>query len=324
MIARGCATAAALMLSSDCARAQTHNTHTPNPLAAARSWGYQLQDIDAARLKRSSYDVLVVDAGSGDGAWGLSRRQIRDLKSKLDGTRRIVLAYINIGEAEDYRYYWNKDWEKHPPPWMGSENCRWRGDHRVRHWMPAWQDIIFGAPNSYLGRLIAAGYDGVYLDRTDIYYHWRATRWQAAAEMVDFVIRLSAWAKHRRDGFLVVPQNAEELLSEPRYTAAIDAIGKEDMFYGDHGNDVENAPERIARAERNFAPAHAAKLPVFTVEYARAPTNKEKSRARHDALGFTLYLGPRSLAYLGQDGPPHPEDTDTESTSTMDDPTGCE
>ena len=30
------------------------------------------------------------------------------MKRKPDGSRRYVLAYISIGEAETYRYYWNE------------------------------------------------------------------------------------------------------------------------------------------------------------------------------------------------------------------------
>ena len=31
-----------------------------------------------------------------------------ELKIKDNGGKRIVIAYLSIGEAEDYRYYWNK------------------------------------------------------------------------------------------------------------------------------------------------------------------------------------------------------------------------
>lgn len=293
-------------------------------LRRATTWGYQLQNIDASKLDTTDHDVLVVDAGSGDGEWGLSRGQISKLRTKPNGSRRIVLAYMNIGEAEDYRYYWKKAWNRKPPTWMGSENCRWQGDHRVRHWMAEWQAILFGTKQSYLGRLIDAGYDGVYLDRVDIYYHWRPTRWQAATEMVDLVSALSRWAKSRRPGFLIVPQNGEELLSEPRYRAAIDAIGKEDMLFGDRGNNSPNASDRIARAVRNFAPARKSGLPVFSVEYATNKKHHEEIRARHSQLGFTLYFGPRSLAYLGQDGPRHAEDSDTETALTEETTATCE
>lgn len=293
-------------------------------LKAARSWGYQLQNVEAAKLQRTTFDVLVVDAGSGDGAWGLSRPDVERLKTKPDGTRRLLVAYMNIGEAEDYRYYWKPSWKKRPPPWMGSQNCRWKGDHRVRHWSPAWQAILFGTPDTYLGRLIGAGYDGVYLDRVDIYYHWRASRWQAGAEMVDLVVALSRWAKARKPGFLVIPQNGEELVSDPRYLAAIDGLGKEDMLFGDRGNEIANAPERVARAERNMAPLLAAGLPVLAVEYARRPDTTAAAAAGLARLGFTAYFGPRSLAYIGREGPPHPEDGDTESAVTSTDDGVCE
>ena len=36
-----------------------------------------------------------------------------------------MLGYINIGEAEDYRYYWQPLRMKSPPAWLGTENCRW-------------------------------------------------------------------------------------------------------------------------------------------------------------------------------------------------------
>lgn len=294
-------------------------------LERARTWGYQLQNVTAAALAKHDFDVLVVDAGDGAGAWGLSQREVARLKRKRDGTRRLVLAYMNIGEAEDYRYYWKPGWAKQPPDWMGSANCRWKGDHRVRHWAAEWQAILFGTRSSYFGRLMEIGYDGVYLDRVDIYTHWQPARTTAFAEMVDLVARLSQWAKARRPGFLVLPQNGEALLQDDRYLAAIDGLGKEDMLYGDNGNDVANDPARIERAERHIARARAAGLPVLAIEYARQRENIEHARTRLAALGYVAYFGPRSLAYIGQNGPVHPEDGDTESvTATTTPDPACE
>ena len=316
---------AALALASVAHAADTPRTTARALLKTATAWGYLLQNVEAARLARTTFDVLVVDAGSGDGSWGLGAADLARLKKKPDGSRRLVLAYMNIGEAEDYRYYWKSAWKKKPPAWMGSANCRWKGDHRVQHWSPEWQAILFGNPQSYLGRLMRLGYDGIYLDRVDIFYHWRAARWQAASEMVDLVVAMSQWAKSQNGDFLVVPQNGEELVSDARYLAAIDGLGKEDMLYGDRGNDVPNAPERVARAERNFAPLLAAGLPVLAIEYARQPGNVAAARTRLMQLGFTPYFGPRSLAYIGQDGPVHAEDGDTESvTATTSAQSGCE
>ena len=132
--------------------------------------------------------------------------------------------------------------------------------------------------------------------------------------MVDFVAAISKWAKARRAGFLVVPQNGEELLSDPRYLAAIDGQGKEDMLYGDRGNAVPNTPERIVRAERNLAPAIRAKLPVLAVEYVRDKALVPAAERRLKELGLLPYFGPRSLSNFGFAGKPHPEDGDSEPT----------
>lgn len=283
-------------------------------LGAAQSWGYQLQEIAAAKLDKTTFDVLIVDAGLYRDGGGLTRSEIAALKTKPDGSRRLVLAYVNIGEAEDYRYYWQQAWEKNPPAWMGSPNCRWKGDHRVRHWAPEWQAIIFGTPKSYVGRLIDAGYDGAWLDRVDIFYYWRSERWQAAADMVTFVDRLGTWARGRNPDFLIVPQNGEELVADARYRAAIDGMGKEDMLFGDRGNDTRNAEPRIDRARRNFAPAQKAGLKVLAIEYARKAEHMAAARKELGELRFVPYFGPRSLAYIGHDGTPHKEDGDTEAT----------
>lgn len=288
-------------------------------LHKAKSWGYQLQNVEARRLGKHAFDVLVVDAGSGDASWGLSKTEVARLQRKPDGSRRLLLAYMNIGEAEDYRYYWKRAWAKSPPGWMGSANCRWKGDHRVQHWSRDWQAILYGSASSYLGRLMRLGFDGVYLDRVDIYAHWQKTRSSAFAEVVDLVVAMSQWAKTQNPEFLVVPQNGEALLTDPRYRMAIDGLGKEDMLYGDRGNDVANDPERVAKAEQHIALLRADGLPVLAIEYTRKPENIAAARARLQALGYVAYFGPRSLAYIGHDGPPHPEDGDTESvTATTD------
>ena len=61
-----------------------------------------------------------------------------------------------------------------------------------------------------------------------------------AARMQDLVVEISQYAKKKRPGFLIVPQNAAKLLYEkgdpysrrhPKYNDAIDAMGIEGLFY---------------------------------------------------------------------------------------------
>jgi cysteinyl-tRNA synthetase len=276
------------------------------PLAQVRSWAYQLQNISAGALVGTSYDLLVLDG------LALSAGETARLKRKPDGSRRWLLGYVNIGEAEDYRYYWQPAWKRSPPSWLGTENCRWKGDHRVKYWAPAWREIMFGAARSYLGRMIAAGFDGAFLDRVDIHRHWLKENPQATADMVKFVTDLAAWGRSQKPGFLVVPQNGEELLERADYRSLIDAQAKEDLLFGDRGNDVANTGPRHERVLERIKLAKSDGKPVFVIEYIRQPQNIAAAEARLKELGYVAYFGPRSLSRIGIGGPEHPEDGNTE------------
>jgi cysteinyl-tRNA synthetase len=74
------------------------------PLASAKSWGYQLQNVDPDIIAKSPYDMIVVDySRDGTNELALSAAEVDKLKIKPDGSRRIVLSYLSIGEAETYR-----------------------------------------------------------------------------------------------------------------------------------------------------------------------------------------------------------------------------
>src|ERR1700730_9851055 len=80
-------------------------------LAAAKSWGYQLQNVDPQEIAAAPYDMFVIDySRDGSDAQALTADEVAKLKIKPDGERRIVLAYLSIGEAETYRYYWKRHW----------------------------------------------------------------------------------------------------------------------------------------------------------------------------------------------------------------------
>ena len=79
---------------------------------------------------------------------------------------------MSIGEAEDYRYYWQADWSTNPPSWIEEENPDWEGNYIVKYWEQEWQDIIYGNDNSYLKKIVDAGFDGVYLDIIDAFEYF--------------------------------------------------------------------------------------------------------------------------------------------------------
>jgi cysteinyl-tRNA synthetase, unknown class len=116
-------------------------------------------------IKLTNYDVIIIDLFHNEETYTSS--QINQLKFKDNGGSRLVICYMSIGEAEDYRFYWDPSWDTTNPIWLGRENPDWAGNYKVRYWEENWQNIILTGGDSYLGKILAAGFDGVYLDIID-------------------------------------------------------------------------------------------------------------------------------------------------------------
>jgi cysteinyl-tRNA synthetase len=119
----------------------------------------------------TNYDLLIMDLFFDDTIAFLPA-EIDQLKVKSNGGRRLLISYMSIGEAEDYRYYWESGWYNNSPFWLDGENPHWEGNYKVRYWEPEWQNIIFGNDNSYLHKIIGAGFDGAYLDIIDAFEYY--------------------------------------------------------------------------------------------------------------------------------------------------------
>jgi len=124
-----------------------------------------------AALQATDYDLLIIDLFYQD-TLALSAADVAGLKNKANGGSRLVVAYLSIGEAEDYRYYWQSKWKQDRPDWLAAENKHWPGNYKVRYWQKGWQDLIFGKTDAYLDRILEAGFDGVYLDIIDAFEYF--------------------------------------------------------------------------------------------------------------------------------------------------------
>ncbi|MGA1793423.1 MAG: endo alpha-1,4 polygalactosaminidase [Thermoplasmatota archaeon] len=121
-------------------------------------------------LRNTNYDLLIIDAFH-DGTI-LTKEEVDSLKTKNNGGFRLVIAYMSIGEAEDYRYYWDPAWKSSPPSWLEKENPDWEGNYKVKYWDDEWKDLLIYDDDSYLNKLISSGFDGVYLDIIDAFEYF--------------------------------------------------------------------------------------------------------------------------------------------------------
>jgi cysteinyl-tRNA synthetase len=262
---------------------------------AVNDFLYQLQRARPDRIGETAYDLVVVSISAA----GSSPDVIPALKHSAGGDK-IVLCYMSIGQAEDYRFYWRREWRENPPVWLDDPDQEWAGDYWVRYWDPEWQAIIYGAPESYLDRIMELGFDGVYLDRVDAYWYYEEQgRETAAREMADFVIGLADYARERQPGFGVFPQNAEELgIRFSDYLDTVTGIGVEDLYYG-YPRDHEPSPADWTAERESILDewVEAGKL-VLTIDYTRRREQIDDTYARAQARGYVPFVTVRSLGQL--------------------------
>lgn len=141
-----------------------------NFLYLINSENFNAKDEFIQALSATWYDLVVIDLFHFEEAFTME--EIAQLQKKPNGNRRLVICYMSIGEAEDYRYYWQDDWNNNPPSWLLDENPDWNGDFKVEYWNTNWQNIIFGSTDSYFDKILSIGFDGVYLDLVDAYEYF--------------------------------------------------------------------------------------------------------------------------------------------------------
>jgi len=283
------------------------------PLSGA-SWVYQLQSADPASLAATNYDVVVMDYsadGSGDGEY--TAAQIDVIRA---GGPTTVLAYFSIGEAEDYRYYFNPDWTfgrrgqpvRGAPCWLALTNPDWRGNYKVQYWAPEWHAVVI----DYLDRILAAGFDGVYLDIIDGYEYWSDSdnregfvlpERESADRMMNLVLTIANHARSTDPDFLIVPQNGSPILEfddgaglfpAGAYLDTISGIGVEDLYYD--ATRAKDQPDIDARLQYLRMIRDAGKA-VLVVDYVDDGTDRAENTtrmadfiSRSTAEGFVPYV----------------------------------
>ncbi|MGQ9706651.1 MAG: MJ1477/TM1410 family putative glycoside hydrolase [bacterium] len=268
---------------------------------------YQLQEIDLSAIGNTKFDLVIIDySRDGTDKEKFTNDEIIALKNSSGGSK-LVVSYINIGEAENYRWYWDPSWDEDhngkpdpdDPPWLGEENPEWPGNYKVKYWYAEWQAIIF----SYVDKVIDAGFDGVYLDIIDAYEYWGSggesglERETAEQEMIDFVKAIADYARNKKGNasFGVFPQNGEGLSTHSDYVQIITGIGREDTWYTD--ND-QNSQEDIDNVLFHLDVFKSASKLVLCTDYVAEDNLIDDFYAKAIEKGYVPYATTRELDTL--------------------------
>jgi cysteinyl-tRNA synthetase len=309
-------------------------------LSEVRYWAYQIQGIEndgaVDALVDSHYDLLVLeptrsDRDNADFDTANMVERLHASSSSYADRGKLVIAYVDIGEAEDWRYYWLPSWVAPTDGQVGDPDFLirldpdgWEGNYPVAFWDDRWKDIIIYDDNSMLNQVLDDGFDGIYMDWVEAYSDELVAAAAESAdvdpveEMVEFIREIRAYAQARNPNFLIIPQNASELAElHPDYLSLIDAIGQEQIYF-DGDADTINADENSGDVrvpatgdgystqfyEETLEPFLDAGKVVLSVDYAQQPDNVTEAYSRATAQGYIPYVTLRALIQLTDTPPP--------------------
>ncbi len=324
-------------------RSERHERHERHELVAAiDSWLYLIDvnlDGDTVdEIVESEHDLVVIDLITSE-----TENTSYPLAEVVDRFHdaehpKVVLAYLDVGQAEDYRTYWEEGWGIGEPDWIvAADPDGWEGNYPVAYWDPDWWALWLD-DGGLMDQVAEAGFDGVYLDwleaysDTDVAERAEEDGVDPTGEMVRWVGALAAHGRSRDPGFLVVGQNAAELVGRSdRYRRTIDAVAQEQVWFdGGADNDPpgdcplprteddiddaayvdtleggclelwEDYPESTLHVSsqgylEDLEAVAAAGLVVFTVDYATEADHVRFVLDESRDRGFVPFVGVRSL-----------------------------
>jgi cysteinyl-tRNA synthetase len=294
----------------------------PNAIRSCKSFAYLLQaeglgprEQAIERLTGCDRDLIVMDyAYYGDAKSKWTRSEIERIRAAR--ANRKVVAYLSLGEAGTYRFYWQTAWDSNKdgtpdddaPSWLLAANPDWPDNYKVLYWDAMWQRHVL----KHLDEIIAQGFDGVYLDIVDAFEFFehdrKRDRWidnrpnpltgnTYREDMIAWVRTIAEHARRSNPQSLIIPQNGLQLLESKSFVKTISAVGVEDLFT--HGNRLQRQQDTNYR--RSFLKhADKANKSVFLIEYFRNAKARTHAIQQANSLGYPLLITDRPLKTLGQ------------------------
>lgn len=244
-------------------------------LSQVRSFAYIIggsnlpSDEVASAIGASPVDLVVLS--------GYSYGQ--PLKRALADPRgdKLIFGYLDVGEATAF-------WEPElfpngaPVSWLGKPMPGFPGLYSVQYWQPEWRPILYGL----IDKLIAAGWDGIFLD-VPTGMQWmpgnilgNPVNPDATLEMSKLLADIGAYVDAKTAGrpfYLMLNGGADVVKAYPASVAKMDAALWEVLYYGHDRVDFTKpgvyAGTANADQAKALAPAYAAAgLQMIGLDYA--------------------------------------------------------
>lgn len=235
-------------------------------------------NVNESKLLKLAPKLLIVDPGE------VERETIRKLQ-KL-GTE--VIAYVNLGMAEEWRSYWKERWRRSPPRWIAEKSREWSGEYIVMFWHPAWRRIL----RRVLKSIEREGYDGILLDNIDVYEYWEEKGCKAEEKLLMII----KWIKLTYSGKIYVNIGSGlKLIYDEEFMKLVDGILREEVWASYRG---VIDPEETKEILNALIYAKQRGKDVVILDYSNNEQLTNAILSECAILGFKCYIGSRDLNSL--------------------------
>jgi cysteinyl-tRNA synthetase len=296
-----------------------------------KTYMYQFQKMEDEAsvdlLAKSTYDLLIVEPVGTYRSGSLP--EMKTMVTRLRGKRpgRLVVAYLDIAEADSHRAYWERGWKApakdrkgNPDFLLGPDPDGWEDTYLVRYWDPRWQALLI----SDAEKILSAGFDGLCLDWAGAYLDptiiplAKAAQIDPARSVVDLIVKIREAALKLNPKASLLLQNALGLLvADPRIADLVDALVQEGIWYGGKAEVAWSDPDGGDRVNRATGPGRstddllaqvvkwrAIGKPVFTLDYCLKTDHAGQVYERAKSLGAVPLVSRSALDRMTETPPP--------------------
>lgn len=203
-----------------------------------------------------------------------------------------VFSYLSAGQAQSGEWYWSKDWKVGNPSWILN---RWTisagtntGSFNVAYWNKDWQGLLLQT----IDRIIARGFDGVFLDQADSYWNPDFPGGPSRENQnrtIDLVCKIATYARGKtKNQFRIVTNGTVELIGQRGYSNCWDGISAEQLWYFNDGKPQRASYRDFILGELPKATRIGKK--VFTFDFTRVPAEMDRIRKEAGKRGFIPFF----------------------------------